>query len=255
MKWKGFCLMAIVLFLVGCSADRGSFDVQEGGTSGSITRFVVHNSFMYVLNPNEVQTFDVSDSANPVLVNQLETDYGLETILIYKEKIYLGSRTALYILGIDNPAEPQILSQTDREAAFFNGCDPVAVKDAYAYSTIKIIQNVCGNVGAESALLVYDVSDAEAPDLLSTHFLDLPNGLSYVGDFLFVCDAGQQALICFDISDPFAVQRVEDFDIAIVEPVDLIVDGDRMIVSTISDFKILDISDLSNVQIVGEIDK
>lgn len=97
-------------------------------------------------------------------MHTLPTEYGLETIIIYDNTIYLGSKTALYILSIDNPAAPVILSQTERVNFPFGGCDPVIVKDTYAYSTVKIIENICGQPATQSALLVYDVSNKSAPD-------------------------------------------------------------------------------------------
>lgn len=244
---------ALTLLAAACSKDAGA--LEAGGQAGSITRFAVHNGYLYALNPNEVLTYSLQDPDRPQLVHRLPTDYGLETILIYDNTIYLGSRTALYILGIDNPAAPVILSQTDRGDEFFGGCDPVAVKDQYAYSTVKIIQNVCGNVAAESALIVYDVSDLSAPLVVGEYPLNLPNGLGYSGNYLFVCDAGADRLEIFDISNPLALNQLTAFSVAMTEPYDLIVDGGKMIVSTQTDFQIFDLGDLPVLRKIGQIEK
>ena len=138
MKYKFALLIWVAAWLSGCS--EGAADLSGAdGQSGSITRFTVYNGYMYALNPNGVLTYSLADADKPELVNTLPTDYGLETIIIYDNTIYLGSRSALYILGIDNPAAPVILSQTDREAVFFGGCDPVGGEGQYAYSTGEII--------------------------------------------------------------------------------------------------------------------
>ncbi len=241
-----------VLLAAACSKDAAFADLT--GKSGSITRFAVYQNYMYVLNLNEVQTYSLQDPDNPVLVHRLQTDYGLETIAIYEGTVFLGSTTALYILDISNPAAPNILSKTDRPDVFFGGCDPVVVKGNYAYSTIKIIANICGWVSSESALIVYDVSNKTAPVTLGTYPLNIPNGLGYKDNYLFVCDEGSDRLEVFDISNPLELQPTT-FAVQMTDPVDLIVDGNRMIVSTKTDFQIFDISDVTAIRRTGQIQK
>ncbi len=245
--------LLLALLATACSKDA---DIAEGltGKSGSITRFAIFQNHMYVLNLNEVQTYSLQDPDNPVLVHRLPTDYGLETIILYEGTIYIGSTTALYILDVSNPAVPAILSKTDREFTFFGGCDPVVVRGNYAYSTIKIIANICGWVSSESALIVYDVSNKTAPVTLGTYPLNIPNGLGYKDNYLFVCDEGSDRLEVFDISNPLALQPTI-FAVQITDPVDLIVDGSRMIVSTKTDFQIFDISDITAIRRMGQIQK
>ncbi|MBK7477196.1 MAG: hypothetical protein IPI11_14775 [Haliscomenobacter sp.] len=138
----------LFLFLAGialagssCSYNESAF-ADQSGQSGSITRFAVFKGYMYALNQNEVQTYRLKDDGDPDLVHRLPTDYGLETIFIYENTIFLGSRTAMYILDITNPAAPALLSKSDRQDSFFGGCDPVVVQGHYASSTVKIIQNI-----------------------------------------------------------------------------------------------------------------
>ena len=249
---KALLYTSLSFLLFSCSKDAA-----EGlpGKSGSITRFAIFQDYMYVLNLNEVQTYDIKDREHPVLVHQLPTDYGLETITIYDNTVFLGSTTALYILDISNPAAPVILSQSDRLSDIgFSGCDPVVVQGNYAYSTIKTIENVCGNFSAMSALVVYDVSDKSAPIALGTYPLSIPNGLGYKDHYLFVCDEGSDQLLVFDISDPAALVFT-NYSVAITDPYDLIVDGQRMIVSTKTDFQIFDITDVAQIRKIGLITK
>jgi hypothetical protein len=147
------------------------------------------------------------------------------------------------------------LSKTDRTQDFFGGCDPVVVKEDYAYSTVKIIQNICGTISAQSALLVYDVSNTSAPMQVGTYFLNLPNGLAYKDNYLFVCDEGQNHLIVYDITDPEFLSELPQYGITIEDPIDLIIDGSNMIVATRTDFQIFDISDIESIQRIGSISK
>ncbi|MBK8968685.1 MAG: hypothetical protein IPM36_18845 [Lewinellaceae bacterium] len=248
---KKLSLLAGLALLLLQACEKDSTAAGLSGKSGSITRFAIHQGYMYVLNLNEVRTYSLTNPDQPVLVHRLETNYGLETIIIYDNTIYLGSSTALYILDISNPAAPVILSQTNRDVEFLGGCDPVVVKGNYAYSTVKIIQNICGMVAAESALLVYDISNKSAPVLVGTYLLNMPNGLGYKDNYLFVCDAGTDRLEVFDISDPLALTLLSNFSVNITDPYDLIIEGSKMIVSTQTDFQIFDLQNLPELKRAG----
>jgi hypothetical protein len=181
----------------------------------------------------------------------LPTDYGLETIIVYDNTIYIGSRTALYILNISNPAIPVIQSESIREN-LFGGCDPVVVKGNYAYSTIKIIENVCGRVNVESALLVYDVTNKSNPQNVYQQTMAMPNGLGYKDNYLFVCDEGTDQITVFDISTP-EIPKATTYAVPLIDPVDLIVDDQKMIVSSKTDFFIYDISDIQSIKKIAQI--
>lgn len=247
-------LFAAFALFVGLSCSKDSAAESTPGKSGSITRFAVYQDYMYVLNLNEVQTYDIKQKDQPVLVHRLSTDYGLETITIYDNSAFLGSSTALYILDLSNPAAPKIQSQSVRDLDF-GRCDPVAVKDNYAYSTVKVLaENVCGNFSSISALLVYDISDKSAPLLVGTYNLLSPNGLGYKDNYLFVCDEELDQVVVFDISNPLALVPTT-FNVPITDPNDLIVDGQRMIVSAKTEFQVFDISDVTQVRKIGQISK
>lgn len=248
-------VLSLGIFLLAAACTKESADISpDPGQAGSITRFAIHNNFMYALNPNQVRTFSLANPDKPQLVHTLTTDYGLETIIIYDNTIFLGSRSSLYILDISNPAAPAILSQTQREDALFGGCDPVVVKNNFAFSTVKIIQNVCGRFNSQSALQVYDVSNRNAPVNVGNYFMNMPNGLGYKDNYLFVCDEGTDRLEVFDITDPRNV-RTTTFSVAVTDPVDLIVKGDKMIVSSKTEFRFFDISNIADIRPLGRIAK
>lgn len=252
---KLLLLMLSVVVLGACSKDFLSESAPDQGVSGSITRFAVNGNYMYVLNQNEVQTYDITDRTNPVLKHRLATDWGLETITFYDNSLFLGSTTALYILDITNPAVPVIQAKSDRLSTVgFTGCDPVAVNGDYAYSTIKVIENICGVISAESALIVYDVSNKSNPKVLGTYPMNIPNGLGYKDNYLFVCDEGSDLLVVYDITNPAALE-LAPVTVPMTDPYDLIVDGQRMIVSTKTDFQIFDVSQLPQIRKIGTIGK
>lgn len=245
-------LAVLALGLTHCSKESEA-DLREG-LSGSITRFVVNQGYMYALNQNEVQTWSLANADQPRLVHRLATDYGLETIIIHEGTIFLGSRTALYILGIEDPARPRILSRTERQDIFQGACDPVVVKDRYAYSTIKSIPNICGLTAAGNALIVYDVSDLSRPVEVGVYPLGRPNGLGYRDDYLFVCDEGGGRVEVFDIRDPLALVLTA-YGFNLPEAQDLIVNGDHLIVSSRTAFRFYDIREITDIRPVGQIAK
>ena len=247
-------LTCATLLLFACSKDSADLS-SNTGKSGSITRFAIYQNYMYVLNLNEVQTYDITQKDHPVLVHHLATDYGLETITIYDNTIFLGSTTALYILDISNPAQPTIQSKSERLIDVgFTGCDPVVVKDNYAYSTIKTIENVCGRFSTQSALVVYDITNKSAPVVVGTYALGTPNGLGYKDNYLFICDEGADQLVIFDITNP-AMLVETNYSVPITDPYDLIIDGQKMIVSSKTDFQVFDVSDITRIRKLGQISK
>ncbi len=253
MRTPIFFLLSVALAVFSCSSSDSAF-ADQSGQSGSITRFAVFKGYMYALNQNEVQTYRLKADGDPELVHRLPTDYGLETIFIYDNAIFLGSRTAMYILDVTNPAAPVFLSKSDRLDSFFGGCDPVVVQGNYAYSTIKIIQNICGRASAQSALLVYDVTNKSAPQQTGVYPLNLPNGLGIKDHYLLVCDEGSDRVEVFDISDPKALKPTL-FSFALEDPYDLIIRGETMIVSTKSRFQLYNVRDMADIRPAGSIAK
>ncbi len=242
----------MVLFLASCSFEEG-FN-QADVKSGSLARFIIKDGYMYSLNQYEVLTFELQPDGAPILRSELVLDYGLETIIEYGNLLYIGSRIGLYILDISNPQEPVLLSKTERSDNLIGGCDPVVVQDSFAYSTVKIINEACGLRNTRSALLVYNVEDPTAPEEVGQYDLNEPNGLGYKGNTLFICDEGDDRVILVDISDPRAL-LFRDIELEIKDPIDLIIHGDRMVVSTRTAFQFYDILDIHDIRHLGNIAK
>ena len=236
------------------SCAKESSLVQPDVKSGSLARFVVHQGYLYSLNHHEVITFAVQADGVPLLVDRLPLDYGLETIIVYEGLVYVGARTGLYILDIAQPGKPVMLSRTERSQSLLGGCDPVVVRDSFAFSTVKIINTICGQTNVRSALLVYQVADPTAPEEVGQYDLDEPNGLGYKGDVLFVCDEGSDRVVLLDIADPRFVKLL-DIEVLIEDPIDLIIHGERMVVATRTAFQFYDIQDIQDIRPLGTISK
>ena len=58
----------------------------------------------------------------------------------------------------------------------------------------------------------------------------------------------------FDISVSDKLVRTS-LGVPIIDPIDLIIDGNKMFVATKTDFQIFDISDISNIRRIGKIER
>ena len=76
---------------------------------------------------------DISELYNPIQVTTLNVGWGLETIFQYKNNLFIGSQTGMYIYDLSDPAVPEQLSVFNH----LRSCDPVVVDDDYAYVTLR----------------------------------------------------------------------------------------------------------------------
>jgi hypothetical protein len=82
--------------------------------------------------------------------------------------------------------------------AHARACDPVFVKDNYAYVTLRDGNECAGFV---NQLDLVDISDLSNPFLVESFPMDNPHGLTIRGNHLMLCE-GVNGLKAFDISDP-----------------------------------------------------
>lgn len=164
------------------------------GVSGSMARFALVNNFLYTVNNSSLTSFDISTPIAPVQTARQQIGWNIETIFPFKNKLFIGSRTGMFIYDITNPSAPLQQGQF----AHMQSCDPVVADDKYAYVTLRA-GNACGDL--QSQLDVIDVTNVLAPSLAKVYNLVNPYGLSKDGNTLFVCD-GTAGLKVFDATNP-----------------------------------------------------
>jgi hypothetical protein len=257
MKQLSVFLLLPILMILSYSCAQDLSEGQSSNSTGSITRFVVHEGFMYALNLNELQTYSLADPDKPLLVHELQLDYGLETLIVYDGSIFIGARDGLYIVDLSKLEEPVLQSKTVRTGIFglFEGCDPVVVKGNRAFSTVKVVQNICGTNSEVSQLLMYNISDRENPRVLDRVDMSIPNGLGYKDTRLFVCDEGTDQIVVFDISNTNFFALLPGASVAVEDPIDIIVRDDQMVVSAKNDFHIYDISNPDEIRWITSLKK
>ena len=181
MKTALFFLLTATLIILSCEkSDTAAANASATGKGGSLAKFTIIGNYVYAVSSHYLYTVDISNPSNPVKSGQSALNFDMETIYPYKNKLFIGSRTGLYIYSIDTPAAPRLIG----EAKHGRSCDPVVANDSVSYSTLKG-NTYCGP--ATSGLYVYDVKNLNQPVLKKTIAMNDPLGLGMADSALYVC--------------------------------------------------------------------
>ncbi len=193
---KKIIYIIFVFALAACTSDSDSSNQLEAlsdqGQGGSLARFTILNDYLYTVDNNELDVFNISNIEQPVQVNTVFIGFNIETLFKYKDYLYIGSRSGMFIYDTENPEAPNQLASVEH----FTACDPVIANDTHAFVTLDGSAGCGANI---SALEIYDVTEVNEPVLISSRNLIGPKGLGLYGNYLFVCD---DEVKIFDISNP-----------------------------------------------------
>ena len=189
------CLFAFAVAFFSCEKTSESKSANSTGVGGSLAKFTIVGNYLYAVSSHFLYTVDISNAASPVKVDESVLNFDMETIYPYKNNLFIGSRTGLYIYSLDNPAKPVLKG----EAKHGRSCDPVVANDSVSYSTLKG-NSFCGP--AESGLYVYNVKDLNYPELKKTIPITEPIGLGMADSALYVSCANE-GLRVYSIADAF----------------------------------------------------
>ncbi len=181
----------------GVSADASSGasnDNSSGnGRGGSMARFTIYDKTLYAVSTSDLQMFALDNPANPQVWAKMNLGWNIETIFPYKDKLFIGSQTGMFIYDNSNQRNPFQLCQFRHSRS----CDPVVVQGDYAYVTLRA-GSACG--GGSNQLDIVDIRDLTKPVLLKSYAMQEPFGLGIDGSTLFICD-GIAGLKVFDATD------------------------------------------------------
>jgi hypothetical protein len=230
-----------VLFLSSFSGQSAASGTAYG-VAGSMARFALQNSRLYTVSHNDLKIFNIQQAADPTYVSALALQSGdIETIFPYKQNLFIGSRTGMYIYNSSNPDKPTKLGQFTHTRS----CDPVIADGNYAYVTLWG-GSFCG--GFSNQLDVVDIQNLTTPTLVKTYPLSSPKGLSKDGDLLFICD-GNEGLKLFNAANPNAVTLIKT--ISSFAGTDVIAQNGIAIVTAADGLYCIDYSTPSQAKIVG----
>ncbi len=231
-------------FIASSNINSNVLSVSGTGTSasvgmnGSMARFAVLNNYMYTVSNTDIKVFDISNSVSPVQTNTVSIGWGIETIYPFKNNLFIGSNTGMFIYGTQNPAAPNRLGSFAHAFA----CDPVIADDNYAYVTLKGGTN-CRNQNLNQ-LDVINVQNLQLPFLLRSYAMSGPLGLAKDNGLLFVCD-GKDGLRIFDAANPHDLKQIKQFKN--IETYDVIAWNNHAIVVTKDALVQFDYSNAGNI--------
>ncbi|WP_405252987.1 LVIVD repeat-containing protein [Dokdonia sp. Asnod3-C12] len=213
-------ILVFAIVSLGCSSDSNegsSFNSADSiGQGGSLATFVIKGDYLYTVDNEDLNVFNITTTTDPVLVNTVPIGFDIETLFSYKDYLYIGSRNGMFIYNVNNPEFPVQLSSVQH----FTSCDPVVANSNYAFVTLWSDLG-CG--GFVNQLEVYDVSDVLNPMLVNIRQLTFPKGLGLYGDYLIVCD---DEIKIFDVTNPAESVLVHSIDRLVF---DVIIQGDLLI--------------------------
>lgn len=200
----------------------GASSTNPSGKGGSMARFTLFSNYLYIVDNTSLQSVDISNPLDPKEWSKINVGQGnIETVYPFKDKLFIGSMTGMYIYDVSTAWNPQYLGQFLHARA----CDPVVADDKYAYVTLRQGTR-CG--GINNQLDVLDISDLLSPKLLKSYPMQEPAGLGLDNNTLMICD-GRAGLKVFDVQNPLNMQLL-DWESG-MKTYDLIPMGNYVIVS------------------------
>lgn len=193
-------LISIALF-TACASDTSVSGEGGTGQGGSMTRFAINGTNMYIVTTNSLLVYDISEPSFSKL-KEMMINAEIETIFSAGDYLYLGATDGMYIYGIHDRRNPEFIFRY----AHVVSCDPVVVQGNRAYVTLRA-ETAC-NLGV-NALEIIDITDPYKPTLIKNYPMTSPHGLGVEGNLLFICE-GELGFKVFDIADERNIKLVSE---------------------------------------------
>ena len=173
----------------------------SNGIGGSMARFALSNDRMYTVSHSEIKIFNTANPPKPAYIKEMQlAAWDIETIFPFKNNLFLGSQTGMYIFDISNKDNPVQLSKFEHARV----CDPVVADDKYAYVTLR---NGTECRGFINQLDVVNIENLTKPVLVKSYNMTNPHGLAVDGNMLLLCD-GADGLRVLDATNKLAVKQL-----------------------------------------------
>jgi len=244
--YTGIYTMVDDVFFAAASYN-GSKSTSSAGIGGSMARFAILNDYLYSVTSSRLNVVNIIHEQQPKWVNTITPDdrfATIETIYPFKNKLFVGSQTAMFIYNVDNPSTP-VLEGTFNHARV---CDPVIADDNYAFVTLR---SGGGTICHDDVnqLDVLDIHNITNPTLIRSYPLTNPHGLSKDENVLFVCD-GDDGLKIFDATDVNNIQQLKRIKLS--ETFDVICYNKIAIVSAKDGLYQYDYSNTADVKLLSK---
>jgi hypothetical protein len=188
-------------FMADSRASAPTSANPSSGQGGSMARFALYDNFLYTVGQSNLQLFNIKNTSQPVKTANINFGWGIETIFPYKDKLFIGSTTGMYIFDNRDPANPTQMSVFQHAMS----CDPVVVEGDRAYVTLR--SGTTCNRGMNQ-LDVIDIADLRNPKLLKSYPMQNPHGLGVSLPNLFLCE-GKYGLKSFDATNDLDLKQTQ----------------------------------------------
>lgn len=216
------------------------------GVGGSMARFGIKGNILYLLDGNNLEVMDITVKANPAKLFEINPGWGIETMFLTQDNMFLGTTTGMIIYDISN-------SQNLIRKSTYNhirSCDPVVVDDTLAYITLRSGTN-CG--GTVNCLDVVNLKNISQPAIVRSYPMTNPYGLGKDGDLLFVCD-GSAGLKVYDASDPKTISSHLVYSYPNIKAFDVIPIGDVLVMIGDDGLYQYSYSNIQNITLLSKIE-
>lgn len=226
------------------SATTGTSSV---GTGGSMARFAIRDNALYTLTSYQIKVLDISNTSTPVTKTTLSNLWGIETVFLYQDHMYIGAQNGMSIFNITSPLNPAFVSTYSH----ITSCDPVVVEGNYAFVTLRS-GTWCRNT-VTNQLDIIDITDKAHPSLVKSYGFTEPKGLGIDNHTLFLCD-GKDGLKIFNATDVLKITQNPISTFKDVKATDVIPVNGLLFMIGDDGFYQYDYSNLSNIKLLSKIE-
>ncbi len=192
-------ISTLTLFFIACGGEStsssSSDSISNSGEGGSMARFALSGEYLYTINKREMNILDVKDASKPKKISKIHVPFNVETLFAYKDNLYVGSTSGMYIYDKTVPTQPTRIV----DFSHAQSCDPVVVSDDVAYVTLNTGSKCWNGRSGVNRLEMVDVKTPDNPKFIKAVDMWEPSGLGVDGKNLFICD-GNSGLKIYDIN-------------------------------------------------------
>ena len=226
--------------ITGSSGTSGS----TYGVGGSMARFGLYESFLYIVNQNSLLTFKLNSNSEVTLLNTEYVNWNVETIFITDKHLFLGTQNGMIVKSLEVPERPS----HNGSFSHMTACDPVVIKGNLAFITLKG-GNTCR--GTLNQLDVVRMSNGYSKfELLKSYPMYGPQGLGIDDDILFVCD-GDAGLKIYNVADPLAITQNLIKSFPSINAYDVIPTNNYLFMIGEKGFMLYDYSNIQDIKQIG----
>lgn len=222
----------------------GSGSGTTFGIGGSMARFGLYDSYLYVVDQSNLHILDITETDNPQDIGKQNVGWDVETMFIYDDHMFFGTQSGMRIFSLEVATVPTYVS----DFWHITSCDPVVISDGYAYITLRG-GNDCGSTVNRLDVLQLS-SDYVDNTLVGSYPLHGPYGLGIDDEVLFVCD-GDAGLKVYDVSDKTQINNHMISSFPGINAYDVIPFEDYLFMIGDDGFYQYDYSDLQNIRQVS----